>query len=63
MEQVEFDLYPADVIWDAQERTVRVLAAEGMPLVGMSLLEGCHLFLDVIAGGKVRVERRPFEPG
>jgi clan AA aspartic protease len=57
--KVEFDLYQAELIWDGEPKAVRVLATEGTPLVGMSLLEGCHLFVDVIAGGEVRVERRP----
>jgi hypothetical protein len=58
---VEFDLYQAELIGDGGPRAVRVLAAEGMPLVGMSLLEGYHLSVDVVVGGEVRVERRPSE--
>jgi clan AA aspartic protease len=57
--EVEFDLYQVTLIWDGGDRKVRVLAAAGTPLIGMSLLEGFHLFMDVVAGGEVRIEQRP----
>lgn len=52
-----FDIYAGSVEWDGRWRTVFVSAAEGGPLVGMGLMEGYHLAIDVIDGG--RVEIRP----
>lgn len=56
---VAFDLYGATVVWDGQDRAIFVLETEGEPLIGMSMLRGYHLFVDVIDGGDVRVEARP----
>jgi clan AA aspartic protease len=56
---VRFDVHTANVVWDGQERDIGVLASHGTPLAGMSLLEGYHLFVDVVAGGEVRIEQRP----
>lgn len=55
---VDFDLYLAVVIWEGQERDVLVLATDGMPLIGMSLLRGHRLFLDIVDGGEVIIEAR-----
>lgn len=57
-QRVDFDLYGAIIIWDGQEREILVLASEAYPLVGMSLLKGYNLSIDVIDGGEVRIERR-----
>lgn len=56
---VRFDVHTAKVFWDGEERDIAVLAADGTPLVGMSLLEGSDLFVAVVPGGEVRIERRP----
>jgi clan AA aspartic protease len=56
---VAFDLHSATVVWDGQDRAVFVLASGSRPLVGMSLLQGYHLFVDVVDGGEVRIEARP----
>jgi clan AA aspartic protease len=56
---VSFDLYSGTVVWNGQDRDVFVLATESAPLVGMSMLHGSHLFMDVVDGGEVRIERRP----
>lgn len=56
---VEFDLYMASLNWNGQTRPVSVLAADGMPLVGMSLLEGYHLSIDIVIGGEVLIQPRP----
>lgn len=47
--------YEAEVVWDEQSRAVTVMAAEGAPLVGMALLHGYHLGLDVVSGGAVSI--------
>jgi clan AA aspartic protease len=56
---VRFDVHTARVIWDGQEKEISVLSSGGTSLVGMSLLEGYHLFVDVVVGGDVRIEPRP----
>ncbi len=57
--RVPFDIYLATVIWDGQERDIAVLASDGGTLVGMRMLRGHHVFLDVVDGGEVRIELRP----
>lgn len=52
-----FDLHEGKVLWDDRLRDVIVSVAEGGPLVGMGLMEGCRLTVDVMDGG--RVEIRP----
>lgn len=53
---VALPLYEATVIWNEQEREVLVLEAEGGVLLGMSLLTGCRMQMDVIDGGSVTIE-------
>lgn len=48
--------YVAKVLWHGAERNVYVLQAEGGPLIGMSLLYGSRLILDVITEGNVTIE-------
>ncbi len=57
--RVDFDLHRATVLWDSQQRDILVLASEAHPLVGMSLLKGFRVSLDVIDGGEVRITARP----
>lgn len=52
---VVLDLYLATVSWHVQEREVLVLQAEGGALVGMSLLYGSRVVLDVVDGGEVTI--------
>jgi clan AA aspartic protease len=53
------DAYLASVLWDGVWRSVMVLAAEGEPLVGMALLYGFSLWVEVIDGGAVTIQRLP----
>jgi clan AA aspartic protease len=53
---VPMDYYRASVLWDGQDRAILVLAAEGGPLVGMSLLYGYDLRMRVVDGGLVTIE-------
>ena len=48
--------YIASVLWHEVERDVYVLQAEGGPLIGMSLLYGSRLTLDVVTGGDVMID-------
>jgi predicted aspartyl protease len=49
----------ARVLWRARERPVPGYEAEGGPLVGMSLLRGSRLTVDVEPGGEVVIEDLP----
>jgi len=48
--------YEATVVWNRQERDVLVLAAEGGSLVGMAMLYGHDVFLNVVADGRVTIQ-------
>ena len=50
------ETYLAVVLWDGSPRDVLVLAAEGEPLLGMALLHGSRLTLDVETDGSVSIE-------
>ena len=53
---VRLDVYQATVLWDNRERLVLTLASESGVLVGMSMLFGHRVTLDVHDGGVVRIE-------
>ena len=48
-----FDIYEATVTWNSRPRRIAVDEAECDPLVGMSLLYGCELTVQVVDGGRV----------
>ena len=50
------DVYPADVIWDGGEMNVKIYAMGVEPLVGMALLRGNRVTMDVAEGGAVVIE-------
>jgi len=54
-----FDVYTATVIWDGQLRTVEVECIETTPLVGMALLQGHELRIQVVSGGAVTIVAFP----
>lgn len=51
--------YVAKVLWHGAERDVYILQAEGGPLIGMSLLYGSRLILDVVTDGEVTIDALP----
>ena len=57
-QRVDFDLYSVTVVWDGEVREILALASEAFPLVGMSLLKGFHLSMDVVDGGEVSLASR-----
>jgi clan AA aspartic protease len=57
--EVDLDVYLADVVWDNQTITISAMSAEGDPLVGMSLLSGFNLSIDVVDGGAVTATKLP----
>ncbi len=54
-----FDTYEVEVIWDGQPRQILVDAIEADSLVGMSLLYGYNLHIQVVDGGSVTIEALP----
>lgn len=56
---VDFAIHLVTVVWDGQERDGEALVTDGGILVGMSLLHGYHLFIDVVEGGVIRLQARP----
>jgi clan AA aspartic protease len=54
-----FDIYEGTVLWDGRVRRIPVHEAETVPLVGMSLLEGYELVVQVQRGGNVTVKALP----
>jgi clan AA aspartic protease len=57
--EVDIDVFAATVLWDSHERAVLILGAEGGPLLGMSLLSGYRVTLEVKDGGAVMIEALP----
>ena len=53
---VVLDVYLAMVLWHRQQREVLALEADGGSLIGMSLLYGSRLVLEVIDNGDVTIE-------
>jgi clan AA aspartic protease len=53
------DIYAATVIWDGSPRNILVEAADTDSLVGMALLYGQDLHMQVIEGGRVVIEPLP----
>jgi clan AA aspartic protease len=54
-----FDVYEAKVLWNGKVRQVLVAEADADPLVGMRLLRGHELRMQVRSRGKVTIERLP----
>jgi hypothetical protein len=48
-----------EVLWDGQQRKIRVLCVEGDPLIGTALLAGYKLDADFVAGGLVTLKALP----
>ncbi len=55
-EIVVLDTYRGSVIWDSLSVDIEILATTDDPLLGMELLRGFHLRIDVVPGGKIQIE-------
>lgn len=53
---VVLDTYRGSVIWDSVEIDIEILATTNEPLLGMELLRGFRLRIDVVPGGNIRIE-------
>lgn len=54
-----FDIYEGTVIWDGQPQRIAVDEADADPLIGMRLLAGFELIIEVVAGGQVTIRALP----
>ncbi len=54
-----FEVFEAQVVWDGKVRRILVDEADTDPLVGMRLLRGHELNMQVRACGKVTIKRLP----
>jgi clan AA aspartic protease len=54
-----FDIYDGTVIWDGQPRLIAVDEADTVPLVGMALLDGFELIVEVRTSGQVTIRALP----
>jgi len=52
-----FDIYEAVVVWDNTLLKIPVDEADAEPLVGMSLMEGYQLTIQVFEGGQVELHK------
>jgi clan AA aspartic protease len=53
------DIYAATIIWDGTLRNILVEAADTDPLIGMALLYGHAVRIEVVEGGSVVIEALP----
>lgn len=56
------DIYTATVLWDGRPRRILVEEADTDPLVGMALLYGYEVGIEVIEGGRVSIVALPSFP-
>lgn len=52
-----FNIFEATILWDGKSRRIGVHAADTDPLIGMTLLHGYQLTVQVIENGKVIIEQ------
>jgi len=54
-----FNIYEATAVWDGTPRRISVDEVDVSPLLGMSLLYGYELTVQVVAGGNVTIRPLP----
>ena len=55
-QRMECVVYKGFVKWFGRTREIHVIAAEGQPLLGMTLLDGCKITIRVRPGGEALIE-------
>lgn len=50
-----FNVYEAVIVWDGVLLTIPVDEADSEPLIGMSLMDGYQLMIQVLKGGRVEL--------
>ena len=56
--EASLDVYGVTVLWEGVPKRVDAYAADTIPLVGMRLLNGHSLYVEVEDGGRVAIEAR-----
>ena len=56
--ETALDVYGVTVLWDGQPREVVAYVSDTTPLIGMSLLRGHNLNIDIEDGGRVLIQAR-----
>ena len=51
-----FDVYEAALLWEGEQAYVPVYASDATPLLGMSMLHGYSVYMEVVDGGRVTVQ-------
>ena len=54
--EASFDVYEVTVMWDQQPVQITAYESSSIPLVGMALLRGHNLNIDVERGGRVTIQ-------
>jgi clan AA aspartic protease len=54
-----FDVYVGTIVWDGRPWQVEIEAADAQPLMGMALMQGYELRVQVITGGDVAIAAIP----
>jgi clan AA aspartic protease len=54
---VDVDVYAVQIEWFGRRKRVLALQLEGSPLIGMTMLRGMRLTLEIEKRGKVQIER------
>jgi clan AA aspartic protease len=49
------EVYQAMIDWFGQTRTIAVYEMDGAPLLGMELMQGCRLSMDVLPDGRLEI--------
>lgn len=55
--EVALDIFAGTVVWDGQDRDVVVLGVDSDALVGMALVAGSRVIVEVEEWGRVTIER------
>ena len=55
---LKFGVYTLELLWNGIEREIAAYAVGDQPLIGMRLLHGHELFIDVESGGRVQIKPR-----
>jgi clan AA aspartic protease len=53
--ETEFDVYRGVVVWDRQRMPIDIDESDSAPLIGMELLRGFRMQMDIVPGGKVTI--------
>ena len=60
--EVTFEVRSATVLWDGHPRDIDAHMSDATPLIGMRLLDGHSLHMDVLDGGRVAIAPVTAEP-